>query len=175
MTKLTSYDLSQTHGMLSIGEIDLIKTHVAKLLKKPLIINIGAGFGTSSLAMLEVHPEAFIWSIDKRSREQEIVNVNRAGFENRIVRLLAKSQNINWPKQIKVNCIFVDGGHNEHHIKRDIEIYKPVVKKNGLMFFHDYRHPNYGPDHLISNVIDDMMSDWQQVGLARYLVVFKNG
>ncbi len=171
---LTSYDLSQNHGMLSISEIDFIKEHVSRLSKKTLIINIGAGFGTSSLAMLEVRPEAFVWSVDPKPRQSEQSNIAAAGYENRVIRLLSKSQDISWPKSIKVHCVFVDGGHNERDVVEDIEIYKPMVRKNGLMFFHDYRHPNYGPDQLMSNVIDEMMGDWQRLGVARFLVGFKN-
>ncbi len=171
---LTSYDLSQNHGMLSIDEIDFIKTHISRLPKKLLIINIGAGFGTSSLAMLEVRPGAFAWSVDPKPRQSEQNNIAQAGYQNRVIRLLSKSQNISWPKLIKIHCVFVDGGHNEQDVVDDIEIYKPMIRKNGLMFFHDYRHPNYGPDHLMSNVIDEMMGDWQRLGLARFLVGFKN-
>ncbi len=174
MAKLTSYDLSEL-GMLDISEIDFLKTHIARLPKKSKIINIGAGFGTSSLAMLEVRPEAFIWSIDPKPQLDERNNIAQAGFDGRVVRLLSKSQDISWPSSIKVNAVFVDGGHTEDDVKQDIKIYKPLVKKGGFVFFHDYRHPNYEPDHLMSNVIDEMMSDWQRLGLARYLVGFKNG
>lgn len=174
MTKLTSYDLSE-FGMLDISEIDFLKTHIAKLPKKSLIINIGAGFGTSSLAMLEVRPDAFIWSIDPIPKLEEARNIVNAGYKGKAVRLLSKSQDIAWPKSIRVNVVFVDGGHTEDDVRRDITIYKPMVKRGGLMFFHDYRHPNYGPDQLMSEVIDEMMSDWQRIGLARYLVGFKNG
>jgi len=175
LTKLTSYDLAQNHGMLDESEIDLIKRYVAGLKAKQLkIINIGAGFGTSVLAMLEVKPNAFIWSIDQKPRQIELDNIANAGYKNRVIRLLSKSQNIQWPKSVKVDCVFVDGGHTEDDVRKDIEIFKPVIKRNGLMFFHDYYHPNYGPDHLMSKVIDKMMSDWRRLPVARFLVGFKN-
>lgn len=173
MAKPTSYQLSQDHGMLDINEIDLIKEHVARLPKKSMVINIGAGFGTSTLAMLEVRPTAFIWSIDPNTRSDEITNVKEAGFDGRVVRLLTKSQDINWPKSIKIHCVFVDGGHTEDDVRQDIEIYKPMVRKNGLIYFHDFEHPNYGPDQLMSKVIVKMMSDWELIGKARYLIVYR--
>ena len=175
MIKPTSYQLSQAHRMLSIEEIDFIKKYVSRLPKKSTLINIGAGFGTSALAMLEVLPDAFIFSIDPKSSLAEIDNVAEAGYSNQVKRLLSKSQDIAWPKSIKVNAVFVDGCHTEKDVKCDIEIYKPTVRENGLMFFHDYGHPNYAPDHLMSKVIDEMMNDWQRLGIARFLVGFKNG
>ena len=170
--KLTSYDLSQEFGMMEINEIDLLKKHVAKLPDAPLIINIGAGFGTSSLAMLEVQPGAFIFSIDPQPRAKEQEHIARAGYANRAIRLLGKSQQVGQFFPYQVNCVFVDGSHVPKDVQRDIELWKPKVKPGGLMFFHDYQHPNYqkhGPDEAAA-IVDRLMVDWTRLGVARYMV-----
>jgi hypothetical protein len=34
--------------------------------------------------------------------------------------------------------IFIDGDHTYEGVKRDIELYFPLLKPNGLILFHDY-------------------------------------
>ena len=43
---------------------------------------------------------------------------------------------------VKLDFIFIDGDHSYEGVKKDFEMYSPLVKKNGLVVFHDIAvHP----------------------------------
>lgn len=45
-------------------------------------------------------------------------------------------------KQLFINFLFIDGDHSYEGVKRDYEIYSPLVQKGGMIAFHDIcSHP----------------------------------
>jgi len=40
-----------------------------------------------------------------------------------------------------VDLLFIDGGHNYECVRRDYELYGPLVQPGGLIAFHDIAHP----------------------------------
>lgn len=44
-----------------------------------------------------------------------------------------------WNRQIDI--LFIDGNHRYEQVLFDYETFAPFVKKNGLIIFHDIRHP----------------------------------
>ncbi len=101
----------------------------------PIIIQIGAYIGVSTIAMLEARPDAYIFSIDVKPCMQEKANVSEAGLDvNRVVRVLGDASQIDWP--LKVDMLFVDGNHYYEAVKADCEAW--LKKVNGLVVFHDY-------------------------------------
>ena len=48
---------------------------------------------------------------------------------------LQKIENILKNKQIDI--LFIDGDHTYKGVKRDFQMYSPLVKKNGIIVFHD--------------------------------------
>lgn len=43
-------------------------------------------------------------------------------------------------KSIQANMIFIDAGHTYEEVVKDISIWKPLVKKGGILCGHDYYH-----------------------------------
>jgi len=139
----SSHDLAgDDPNPMSHAEVDELKRLVGKENLKfidPVIINIGAERGTSTLAMLEERPDAYIFSIDIDARPGEIANVRRAGLDaRRVVRILCRSQEVGelWP--FWVSFVWVDGDHSYDGIKGDIESWWPRVRPRGIIAFHDY-------------------------------------
>ena len=68
-------------GMLSVDEVREIKRAVTDIhdVDRPVAVNIGAGVGTSTLAMLEASPDLFIFEVDKKLQPRAIVAVDRMG------------------------------------------------------------------------------------------------
>jgi precorrin-6B methylase 2 len=168
-----AYDVADQHGMMSRGEVELLQDCALFLPPAPVVVNIGAGAGTSALALLEKRKDIFIFSIDKRPRMLEPTVLRKAGLlkENRVWRVLGDSNRVGkyWPYPI--DLCFVDGGHHDEAVIGDINAWKPKVKPGGYMLFHDYNHPNVPG---LTVIVDDMMADWERVGSSRYLVAFKN-
>ncbi|TFF99080.1 MAG: class I SAM-dependent methyltransferase [Promethearchaeota archaeon] len=40
-------------------------------------------------------------------------------------------------KKKEIDVLFIDGDHSYEGVKQDFEMYAPLVKKNGLIVFHD--------------------------------------
>lgn len=169
----TAKDLAKESGMLSVEEVLLIQKYVKTLPANPVIVNIGAGTGTSVLSVLEVRKDAFVFSVDKNVEPRERDALNRADKlkMNRVWRVLGDSSRVGkyWPYGI--DMCFVDGAHHDSAVIADIEAWKPHVLPGGIMFFHDYKHPNIPS---MVPIVDSMMDDWTRLGEARYLVVFAN-
>lgn len=101
----------------------------------PVIVQIGAYIGVSTLAMLESRPDAYIFSIDVKPWLQERVNIVEAGLDvRRVARVLGDASQIDWPH--KIDMLFVDGNHFYEAVKADCEAW--LDKVNGLIVFHDY-------------------------------------
>lgn len=157
---MNSYDLTGEDYHQTISDIHVLK-HCASLLPpSPVIVNIGACFGTSAMSLLEARPDAFIFSIDISPSPYEIENLKRAGLYalNRVIRCLGASQDIgrHWPHP--VDMAYIDGDHSFQGVVDDIRIWRPLVKPGGVLLFHDY-----GKDFLphVKAAIDEEMSGYE--------------
>jgi predicted O-methyltransferase YrrM len=161
-------------GMMAWGEAlllqDIARDLPRDLPSGPLVINIGAGYGTSAAAILDVRPDVFIWSIDPKPAPREAESLRELGLWdlNRCFRVLAKSQKFeHFPHP--VDLCFVDGAHSDDPVRRDIEVWLPKIKIGGYILFHDYGHKLPG----LTAIVDDAMANHERVGQARYLVAFR--
>ncbi|GAH99526.1 unnamed protein product, partial [marine sediment metagenome] len=44
----------------------------------------------------------------------------------------------------KLHLLFIDGDHSYDCVKKDFELYSPLVKKGGVIAFHDIAYPTVG-------------------------------
>lgn len=141
----------------TIGDVDTLHTLVEMLPENPVIVNIGACFGTSALAMLEARPDAFIFSIDINicSKEREHIDESQCDV-GQVVRVLGPSQDISWPWL--VDMVFVDGAHGYPEVRRDIQAWRDRVKPGGILAFHDYGK-DICPD--VQPAVDDEMEGYE--------------
>ena len=66
MGKLTSEGLVEREGYLSLNELIALKDLANTLPENPRVLNIGAGMGTSALALLEAREDVIVHSIDTK-------------------------------------------------------------------------------------------------------------
>jgi predicted O-methyltransferase YrrM len=140
---MNSYDLTGIEYHQTIQDVHCLKELVSALPANPIIVNIGACYGTSAMAMLEERLDAFIFSIDVKPSPKEVEHLQLAGLYHygRVVRLLGRSQDIgkHWPGQ--VDMVYVDGSHIYDEVVEDIEVWLPIIKPKGIICFHDYDKP----------------------------------
>jgi predicted O-methyltransferase YrrM len=165
LSKHTAYELSDWQGYMTHAEIDELKNIVSSIhevSRTPIFVNIGAGAGTSTIAMLEAHPGAIVFSIDIEAKGNEIYTNEHLRLEEwgepylrRVKRIWGDSKlvGLNWP--IKVDLVFVDGNHDKNGCASDIRAWIPHIKKGGYMLFHDYGSPNWSD---VKVEVDDLMS-----------------
>jgi precorrin-6B methylase 2 len=175
----TAYELSDWQGYLTHAEIDEIQ-RIAKLVKqqwKPIFVNIGAGAGTSTIAVLETREDAVLISVDILASGTEVTTnehqrLDECGedYLKRVVRVWGDSKIVGeaWP--FMIDYIFIDGDHTADGCRGDIESWFDHVREGGYMLFHDYGSPNW-PD--VKTVVDEMMKDYHCISVVDTLAVFK--
>ena len=67
MSKATAESLCDAFGYLKIAEVAFIKKLTAGLPANPVVVNIGAGSGTSGLAFVEKRDDLILYTIDFRA------------------------------------------------------------------------------------------------------------
>lgn len=138
-----SYDLAeQVPSHQSKQEIDGLKKLIWSIREtEPIILQIGADRGTSTLAMLEADNTVRIFSVDNRPCEEEFVNVRRGGFSQaKLVRLLGQSLSIAlaWPVDWSFDMLYVDGDHQFDACLADLVYWTRPLKTGGILAVHDY-------------------------------------
>jgi hypothetical protein len=78
---------------------------------------------------------------------------------DRVVRVLAKSQEIDW--RWPIAAVYIDGDHSYEACKADIERWIPWVVDDGLIFFHDYGTP-HTPG--VVRAVDEFMKEYEYLG-----------
>lgn len=168
---LTSKDLCEKHGMLIWPEAQILKKCASLLPKDPIIVNIGAGVGTSAVAILEERPFAFVFSVDNKPAPKERIGLLACGIDiSRCVRLLGKSWDVGRHFPYSVHMVFVDGAHGTKAVEQDIAAWLPNILPNGIMAFHDYKHPNV-PE--LTDVVNSFMSTYEVIDEYRYMIAYR--
>jgi predicted O-methyltransferase YrrM len=69
-------------------------------------------------------------SFAKRSQKIKLIRQDSHSLESlKSVKMILKENNLDF--------LFIDGDHSYEGVKKDFELYSPLVKKNGLIAFHD--------------------------------------
>lgn len=176
MNDFSSYNLAGPNpNPMTVKEVDALKGLVRLLPDDPVIVQIGAERGTSTLAMLEERPDAFIFSVDIGECKAEFDNLRKAGLDvRRVVRVLGKSQLIGqfWP--YPCHMIFIDGDHSEAGVAGDINAWLDSVMPDGFIAFHDYI-PEPIPPEIKGRVVyavDRLMKGYEEILWVERLKVF---
>jgi hypothetical protein len=157
----TAKELSDWQHYMDYAEIDAMQRLVTELPLDAVIIKIGAGAGTDTLAILEVTQSVVIFSIDIAAGEQPIytnehLRLQETGDDQTgcVVRIWGDSKiaGLRWP--IRVDWLHVDGDHSEAGITGDLRTWYRHVKSGGFISFHDYGEEKW-PD--VKFVVDHML------------------
>lgn len=159
----TAYELSDWQGYMTHEEIDAMKSLANILPPYAVIVKIGAGAGTDTLAILEERKNVVIFSIDIAAGEQphltnEHLRLKECGYDEtgQVIRIWGDSKLVSkkWP--MKINWLHIDGDHSEEGIKGDLLSWFRYVIEDGFISFHDYDDPVWPAVKLI---VDKYMSE----------------
>jgi len=171
-------ELSNAFGYLFAEEVTFLQTLAYKIPKGGVCVNIGAGPGTSSLAILETRPDLTptFYTVDISTGgplgglQNEVNAFNNAGLTvpNQV---LGDSKEVGktWNKQI--DYLFIDGDHSWDGAKGDIDAWFPHLKPGAIVAFHDYDSVNWGD---IKRLVDYTMKTRVQIGVFRTLAAYYN-
>lgn len=132
-------------------ELPLLKSFPYLILTTPcVVINIGAGAGTSGLAFMETRRDLILHTVDIQDRDSplgclyaERQVISEAGYGGELgVRWFQHHKDSKLLAQYwqggKVDIVFVDGGHHYEECKGDILGWLPHIREGGFMLIHDY-------------------------------------
>lgn len=178
MSKTFTTKLSDWLQYIYAEEVDLLQETAMKLPPNALSLNIGAGAGTTSLAVAEARPDVTIYSVDISpggplgGLEGERNAFDGAGIKHPN-QILGDSKKIGkeWQGD-KFDMILIDGDHNEPGIRGDIEAWMPHLKPGGYVVFHDYTQPMWPA---VKQVVDELIAPtYKLIGQAKWLIVFQS-
>jgi cephalosporin hydroxylase len=177
-----------------------VKYEIAKLLEivvelgPKVVLEIGtAGGGTLFLFTRVADPEAKIISIDlpggpfgggyPRWKIPLYKSFSRGGQRIYLVRRDSHDpRTLEEVRKIlggeKVNFLFIDGDHTYEGVKRDFEMYSPLVRNGGVIAFHDIcpHPPETGCEvsrfwnevkqrHKYAEIVEDWNQKWAGIGV----------
>ncbi len=161
-------------GYLTEAEVDFLKTLASTLPKHSIIINIGTGIGTSSLAFAEAREDLRIVSIDTdadaHQKERTVFKLARRKM-NRVTQMVGDSKILgqNWQAGL-IGMIFVDGDHSYEGCKGDAEAWISNLWNNGIMAFHDYQ--SWAWDG-VQKVVDEIMNGSEFIEQVDTIVAYR--
>ena len=120
------------------GDVEFLVPLLRK--EKPkVIVEIGAGYGTSSRLFATIANEygGSLYSIDPVKREEWFTDMKACGSDNYYF-IQGASPWINWESYNKpIDMLFIDGFHNFRNVITDYFYWEKYVKPNGMIIFHD--------------------------------------
>ena len=168
---------SKTFGYLTLGEVYLMKKMAITIPEDGVIVNVGAGAGTSGLAYRETCPKAKIYTVDFRDSHPEGGLQNErnafeiAGLSHCLpTQILSDSKEAGkkWKNGI-IDLLFIDAEHSYEGCKGDIMAWLPHVRSGGLLLIHDY-HPLVWSD--VIRAANEFFTRDQCIGYIDTLIAF---
>lgn len=166
--------LTATGKMLSVGEVRLLKKLAFWTEAGKIVVNIGAGAGTSAAAFLEANRAITVYSVDisAENLKNEAKALAAAGLPptiqiNKRSALAGKA----WDAG-EIGLLFIDGDHSAPAVWADINAWVPHVEAGGIVVFHDYGvgHPGWSG---VYEVVNQWRGARPIVGRERLLIAFR--
>jgi predicted O-methyltransferase YrrM len=149
----TSEELQVSFGYLFPDEVQALKQLAQSLPPNPIVVNIGAGAGTSGLAFMESREDLRLITVDIQyedspfgciATEQSLMRQN--GYSGRYFIAIGDSKQIgrDWLEDKdyryfgKCDLCFIDADHSYNGCKGDILAWLPNIKPGGIMAVHDF-------------------------------------
>lgn len=120
-------------------------------------VEIGSYMGASALVMLRANPTLHLWCVDhfavagtRKCCEHFLAKEIAEHRCELITGNSAQAADMLQHMKGKLDCVWVDDGHAKEDLIRDISSFKPLLKRGGVMFGHDFEYP---PNDVAQGVI----------------------
>ncbi len=178
-------ELANAFGYLFPAECCLLQATARNLKDNAVAVTIGAGVGTSSLALAEIRPDLDLYTVDiseggpNGGLENEINAFRNAGMSELLpTHILGNSQLVHksWKKitdGLEIDILFIDGDHSETALQGDLDGWLPLVTDGGYVLIHDYDSVNWSGVTDVVNKNMTLKNGWQFVLQADTTVCYR--
>ena len=116
-------------------------------------VEMGTGLGANAMNLLKNNPDLTLIQVayypgtltghsTKKARKKWFERIKP--YMNRSKIIEKKSEEAaKLVEDESVDFVFIDGNHFYESVKQDIELWRPKVKKGGMISGHDYGHPDW--------------------------------
>lgn len=189
-------------GYLFVDEVLALKNLAKSLRKNPIIVNIGAGGGTSGLAFMESRTDLTLITIDIRDvssplgslESERTVMGDKYALNENWYQIHDDSSLVGheWARKYgktfgeKVDMVFVDGDHTYIGCSADINEWLPNIKPGGIIAVHDfnkekafekpssYKRPHPKPLDGVDAAVNELLIDqFEEVLCIDSLIAFR--
>lgn len=176
--KTASEIIAKRFGYMTLDEVRGLRFLASIVAQaRPIFVNIGAGCGTSALAMYEGNPEASINTIDisaggplggLENERNAFSEANYLPVPHQV--LMSSHEAARLWHHGEINLLFIDNGHEQHEIEGDIALWLPKLARAGIVAFHDYGSPHWPA---VKTAVDTAFSGRRHLLLIDSLIAFR--
>lgn len=138
-------------------------------------INIGAGAGTSSCALIRAGAGVASIDIDPKMFYAERESIERQKLPlTKLFQILKPSEDA--AKSFvndSADLVFIDGVHSFEGVSKDLELYAPKLKPGGLLVCHDFNDPRQKEVTRAIKAWAKIHKTWTKIGQVLYVVAFR--
>lgn len=147
-------------GAFSTFDAEVLVPEVKKLSSGEAYVEVGTDRGKSLSIAKMVAPEGVhVWGVDIQENPQ----VPGTGFLHGDSVAMAKL----WDQKLPIGVLFIDGDHSYEGCKRDIDAWFPLVKKNGVMLFHDCDETSPGVIQAVAEFVNNYQGELKEFTLCK--------
>jgi predicted O-methyltransferase YrrM len=165
-TKLTTIIPSHQRKDEFCSFIDFLNRH-----KISVIVEIGtADSGTHLLLSELVYSQKTMVAIDLEIRNRKSLSAINSNDDNRLYIEGSShsgethSQLLSLLKKKTIDLLFIDGDHSYEGVKKDFELYKSSVSKNGIIAFHDIVPDSFSRTGIkTSSYVGEVPKFWNEI------------
>ncbi|KKM76616.1 hypothetical protein LCGC14_1378380 [marine sediment metagenome] len=146
-----AHALAASRGMLAAADVDLIREVVADLSPGDTVVDVGAGSGTTALAIFAERGDLRVVSIEADVNimnwcRQAVENIGASkGWDDRVEDAVEAAASF---PDGHASFIILDAAHKEKEVKAELEAWLPKLAPGGFLLVHDYEAydaPNFYP------------------------------
>jgi predicted O-methyltransferase YrrM len=164
---MKAIELAASKGMMSVGEVQKLQALAKELPKGAIVVNIGAGVGTSALAILEARRDVKLTTVDKSSSSLYAERQALSGIAGKRYKQLQGDSiraGSGWEGG-PIDLLFVDGNHSYDYVRSELEAWEPHLTSGATIVFHDY-----GTGHPAWEAVKRAADEWRaKFNLELYL------
>ncbi|MHA2219859.1 MAG: class I SAM-dependent methyltransferase [Candidatus Hodarchaeales archaeon] len=135
----------QRRGLVSFAGLLSLFVTLKSISVNGDVLEIGSFMGSSSLVLAAGNAlsksESTVWLVEpnpKPSKKDFLANIKNYGLDRNVTLIDKTSNEARKIIEPSLKFIFIDGNHEYNFVKEDILSWAPLLKKNGMMTFHDF-------------------------------------